>query len=169
VGLEGDWDWTDPHYSICRQTTRAAPGAGCVDVGQGVETVGGETKWLATFRGRVGVTTGNWLFYGTGGAAWGDAETDISLSCLVGGCGHSVALLAASVAQTTIKSGWVSGLGAEWMATSNWSLRAEWLHIDLGTISGSLPTAGSVGVQTAIWSRTERYDEIRGGLSYLFR
>jgi hypothetical protein len=52
-------------------------------------------------------------------------------------------------------------------------VRAEWLHIDLGSINDSLPTAGfnggTAGTQTAVWSRTERFDEFRVGLNHLFR
>jgi hypothetical protein len=55
------------------------------------------------------------------------------------------------------------------MFAGNWSVRAEWLHIDVGSINNSLPTAGSSGIQTAIWSRTERFDESRAGVNYLFR
>jgi hypothetical protein len=54
------------------------------------------------------------------------------------------------------------------MLAGHWAVRAEWLHIDLGTITDSLPTIGDNGTQTAVWSRTERFEEFRGGLSYLF-
>jgi outer membrane immunogenic protein len=160
AGLEADWDWTDTKYSFCRQTD---PGStACADNGHGFETVGSKTEWLATFRGRLGVAWENWLFYATGGAALGRVRTDLTLNCLVNGCGASstVTLLAASSSSTT-KAGWVAGLGAELMLSRNWSARAEWLHVDLGTITDSLPTAGSSGTQPAIWSRTESFDEFR--------
>lgn len=171
VGVEGDWDWTDPRYSFCRQTDPAS--APCFDNARGFETIGGKTKWLATARARLGLTAGNWFFYGTGGAAWGKVETNLSLSCLVGGCGSSSTALFASSSSSAIKGGWVAGFGAEWMFASNWSARAEWLHIDLGTVSNSLTTFGISGgtpsTETAVWSRKEQYDQIRVGLSYLFR
>jgi outer membrane immunogenic protein len=168
VGIEGDWDWTDPSYSFCRKTSTSS--VACQDNGFGFETIDGKTEWLATARGRLGVTWANWLFYGTGGAAWGKVETDLTLDCRVNGCGESSAntLLASSTTSTT-KSGWVAGLGAEVMLAENWTVRAEWLHIDLGTISASLPTRGTTGgTETASWSRTERYDEFRFVLNYLF-
>jgi outer membrane immunogenic protein len=56
------------------------------------------------------------------------------------------------------------------MLAQNWSVRAEWLHIDLGSINDTLPTVGTSGsIQTVVWSRTERFDEFRVGLNYLFR
>ena len=65
----------------------------CSDNGFGFETISSKTDWLATVRGRLGVTWGNWLFYGTGGAAWGRVDTTLTLSCLVGGCGGSATTL----------------------------------------------------------------------------
>jgi outer membrane immunogenic protein len=167
IGIEGDWDWTNTGYSFCRQTnTISLP---CFDNGFGFETISSKTDWLATLRGRLGVTWGNWLFYGTGGAAWGRVNTALSLSCLVLGCGASKTPLFASSTTSTTKAGWVAGLGAEWMLAQNWSVRAEWLHIDLGSINDTLPTVVSGGfIQTAVWSRTERFDEFRVGANYLF-
>ena len=171
VGVEGDWDWTDTGYSFCRQTSISS--VPCSDNGFGFETINSKTDWLATVRGRIGVTWGNWLFYGTGGAAWGHVNTTLSLSCLVEGCGQSITSLFASSTGSTTKAGWVAGLGAEWMLAGNWSVRGEWLHIDLGSINDSLPTVGSDGTiqanQTAVWSRTESFDEFRVGVNYLFR
>ena len=167
VGLEADWDWTDPKYSFCRQTD---PGSiPCADNGDGFETVGSKTEWLATARARLGVAWENWLFYATGGAALGRVRTDLTLNCLVNGClaSSTVKLLASSTSSAT-KGGWAAGLGAELMLARNWSARAEWLHIDLGTITASLPTAGTAGAQTAVWSRTQSFDEFRLGLNYLF-
>jgi len=137
----------------------------------GFEAISSKTDWLATLRGRLGVTWGNWLFYGTGGAAWGRINTTLGLNCLGDGCGStSTAALATSSSSSTTASGWVAGLGAEWMLATNWSVRAEWLHVDLGSINDSLPTVGTGGtIQTAVWSRTERFDEFRAGFNYLFR
>jgi outer membrane immunogenic protein len=162
IGVEGDWDWTNTGYSFCRQNnTISVP---CSDNGDGFEAISSKTDWLATARGRFGFVWGNWLFYGTGGAAWGRVETTLSLSCLVGGCGSSGVRLSASSNTSTTEAGWVAGLGAEWMLAQSWSVRAEWLHIDLGSINDTLPTVGSAGsIQTAVWSRTERFDEFRVG------
>lgn len=167
IGVEGDWDWTDTANNFCRQTSVLA--AACSDNMFGFETISSKTDWLATARGRLGVIWGNWLFYGTGGAAWGRVNSTLTLSCLVAGCGSSTTKLLASSTVGTTRTGWVAGLGAEWMLARNWSVTAEWLRVDLGSINGSLPTTGTTGIQTAVWSRTETFDEFRAGLNYLFR
>jgi outer membrane immunogenic protein len=176
VGIEGDWDWTRTGYSACRQTD--VDSLACSDNGHGFETIGGKTEWLATARARVGVTLANFLLYGTGGAAWGRVETDLAQTC-PSGCGLSnTGVFAASTADH-IKAGWVAGLGAEAAIDRNWSVRAEWLHIDLGTITDTLSTAGTLnnddgggtqsGTQTTAWSRREKFDELRIGVNYRFQ
>jgi opacity protein-like surface antigen len=169
VGVEADWDWTHTRYNFCRQT--AISSSACVDNGNGFESIGSRTDWLGTARARAGVTLDGILLYGTGGAAWGRVVTNLSQSCLVA-CGP-IAFLpqAASSTSATDKMGWVAGVGAEYALSTNWSAKAEWLYIDLGTINNSLATAG-VGIplfpQTTTWSRSERYDELRIGVNYKF-
>lgn len=168
VGVEGDWDWTNAGYNFCRQTdTFSQP---CTDNGDGFETIGGSTKWLATARARLGFTVSNFLLYGTGGVAWGRIDTTLSQSCLQNGCGSSATQLFASSTIDHTKAGWVAGLGVEAAIDTHWSVRGEWLHIDLGSITDSLSTVGSgATTQTTLWSRGERFDEFRVGVNYLFK
>ncbi len=166
VGVEADWDWARPRYSFCRQTDITS--AACIDSGDGFESIASRTDWIGTARVRAGVTLDGILLYGTGGAAWGRVVTTLSQTC-PGGCGaNSTLAVAASSTSTTDKVGWVAGAGVEYALNANWSAKAEWLYVDLGTINSSLATAGSVGVQTTTWSRSERYDELRLGLNYKF-
>jgi outer membrane immunogenic protein len=108
------------------------------------------------------------MVYGTGGAAWGGVDTTINQDCRIG-CGSSPTALNVTSATNTTKSGWVAGLSVEAFVVGNWTARAEWLHIDLGTISASLATPVGVGTQTTTWSRTERFGEFRVGIKYVFR
>jgi outer membrane immunogenic protein len=174
AGVEGDFDATNTSYNFCRQTNTAS--APCTNTGDGFESIGSNTRWLASARGRLGVTFGNFLFYGTGGAAWGDVRTTLSQTCPTG-CGSSFTVVNASSSFNSTKGGWVAGLGGEMAIWKNWSVRLEWLHYDLGTISDSLATGGLTPVpggavvpsaQTTSWSRGERYDVIRTGLDYRF-
>lgn len=165
IGVEGDWDFTNAVYSFCRQTNTLS--AACSDNFFGFETIGSQTRWLSTARARLGVTVGNFLLYGTGGAAFGRVDTNLRQSCLLAGCGLSTTSLAASTSFQNTRAGWVAGLGVETPTIGNWSARLEWLHIDLGTITDAFATVGT-GVETTVWSRSERYDVIRVGLDYRF-
>jgi outer membrane immunogenic protein len=85
-------------------------------------------KWLSTGRARAGLTMSNWLAYVTGGVAVGQRDftqaiiTDVNFNNLV------------STTSAT-KVGWTVGGGLEYMAARNWTVKAEYLFVDLGSIS----------------------------------
>jgi outer membrane immunogenic protein len=81
-------------------------------------TTGGvETKlpWFGTTRIRAGfLLTPALLFYGTGGVAYGHAE------------------ISAPDASITVPGvGWAAGAGLEWKFAPQWSIGAEYLHVEL--------------------------------------
>ncbi|MBY0531757.1 MAG: porin family protein [Xanthobacteraceae bacterium] len=82
-------------------------------------------RWLSTVRGRVGFSQGTWLFYGTGGVAFGGV--------------NYFAPVGVNVTQTEV--GWTAGLGIEAMLRRNWSWKVEYLFVDLGQ---SDPFSGTV-------------------------
>lgn len=80
-----------------------------------------ELSWLATLRGRVGVTVGNFLVYGTGGVAFGEVESTYVTAR---------ADIAASHSET--RTGYAVGGGLEYALSKNTSLKIEYLYVDLG-------------------------------------
>jgi outer membrane immunogenic protein len=93
--------------------------------------------WLATLRGRIGVlATPQLLLYATGGLAVGQVKTNSSLTTTV--ANNIPACIAANIglcmgsSDTATKVGWTVGGGAEWALWSNWSVKAEYLYVDLG-------------------------------------
>jgi outer membrane immunogenic protein len=70
--------------------------------------------WFGTLRGRVGYAFNNMLVYGTAGLAYGD---------LKGQFGGTV--------ETHTLAGWTAGIGAEVGFTPAWSVKAEYLYMDL--------------------------------------
>ncbi|MGO9483021.1 MAG: carbohydrate porin [Rhodomicrobium sp.] len=91
-----------------------------------------------TMRVRAGYALGNWLFYGTGGAAWADDQ--LTLTKLAGGGGggpHSwrwggPAELAGGAAETPYiwRWGWAAGGGIETPLAPHWTARLEYLYKD---------------------------------------
>jgi outer membrane immunogenic protein len=90
-----------------------------------------ELEWVGTFRGRVGVTPVNpLLVYATGGLAYG--ETQLGSNYICPQCAPAP-VPPAPTAHTAF--GWTAGAGVEWAFAPQWSAKAEYLHVDLGTIN----------------------------------
>jgi len=86
------------------------------------------SHWLSTIRGRAGIANGQWLFFATGGLAITNPTFSDSIS-LVGSN-----TIDASSSSGTI-TGWTAGGGIEWFFMPQWSIKAEYLHVDFGTRS----------------------------------
>jgi outer membrane immunogenic protein len=88
--------------------------------------------WFGTTRGRVGFAPSgsNWLIYGTGGVAYGDVNSAFTLTTPLG---------IAGVSDSTTRAGWTAGGGFEYMFLPHWSVKAEYLFMDLGSTNFGLP------------------------------
>ena len=121
-GLEADINYTDLAGS--RTVVLPAPAVPGTFV-----TSSFSSKWLATVRGRVGfLPTPNLLLYLTGGAAFAEVKTGDFAFFAADGSNNT-----ASNSKT--KSGWTVGGGAEWALSAGWSVKAEYLYVDLGNVN----------------------------------
>jgi len=98
-------------------------------------SVSKELDYLGTVRGRLGwLASPAFLVYGTGGLAYGGARAATNVASTLTGYGPGVLLTpsaGSSLSQTLI--GWTAGGGFEWKATSQWSVKLEYLFYDLGS------------------------------------
>jgi outer membrane immunogenic protein len=128
------------------------------------------SNWFGTVRGRVGVLVGpNILFYGTGGFAYG--QTEASQSAIATGftlatCPATLPCAAGSA--TTTRYGWSAGAGIETMVAPNWTVRAEYLYVDLGTQSLTVTTPVFASPVTFTSSNPFRENILRIGFNYKF-
>ncbi len=171
VGIEGDWQWMKPRYAFCRETD--IDSIPCFDNDFGFVSASSQTRSLATIRGRLGWTFDRFMVYGTGGVAFADIKTTLNTNCLQEGCADSGGQNFTSASYSTVRTGWVAGAGVEWMLATNWMVRAEYLHADLGKVSNVLMldpvnSCTSSGPCGASWSRDVAYDIVRFGASYKF-
>jgi outer membrane immunogenic protein len=88
-----------------------------------------QTDWLFTLRPRVGLAFDRALVYATGGLAVGNQKFSQTLTF----DGPPNDFNTGSVSKTS--TGWVVGGGLEYMVTNNWSVRGEYLYVDLGSVS----------------------------------
>jgi len=88
--------------------------------------------WLATIRGRLGfLVAPAWLIYGTGGAAIAEVKGSFNFSDT-----SSAAMRESAVIRDT-RLGWTAGVGTEYAFGGGWSLKAEYLYVDLGRASAT--------------------------------
>ena len=154
-GIEGDWDAASITGS---QQSFFADGHGA---GAGLNSED-RVNWLATLRGRIGYSMGPGLIYVTGGAAWQDRR--IKTMVASASIGES-----AFVDYTFTKSGWVAGVGYEWMFARRWSARGEYLHYGFAAgPAGGAAFSTTFGVPGTLMVAPARQDidVVRLGLNY---
>jgi outer membrane immunogenic protein len=131
-------------------------------------------SYLGTVRGRLGfLAMPTLLVYGTGGLAYGGANLNVAYATAdtlgaFGGGGGST-----SYANTQV--GWTAGGGVEWMVVPNWSVKAEYLYYDLGSVQAStvvsaLTPAGDATGYAYTTTASTRFNGniVRAGVNYHF-
>jgi outer membrane immunogenic protein len=129
AGAEADFDWS------------GIKGSGTQRLGIGpfsLTTVGtSKLNWVGSVRGRAGyLVTPTTLLYGTGGLAFGQAETNTAIT-LVGPGPFNAAAIGNN---STTKVGWTIGAGLEQQFLQRWSIKSEYRYTDLGSIGGTFGT-----------------------------
>ena len=160
-GLEGDIQFSNERKSgdVCTV-------AGC-PVGSTVFTRDYKLDWFGTARGRVGfLPAERILLYATGGLAYGNFS------------GSSSTLPMNIGTWSTLNAGWTVGAGVEAALGANWSVKFEYLYMDLGDVGGSsatnVVTATTVGrattTTTLAYVFNTRFTDniVRVGLNYKF-
>jgi outer membrane immunogenic protein len=126
-----------------------------------------QTSWLATIRPRIGYAMDHMLFYGTGGAAFANVKYSnnyVAFSPL----GAGLDFESAAASQTRV--GWAAGGGIDYALWPHVILSAEYLHVDLGSITATGPVISQFNANTATFnfSTKLRSDIVRVGAAYKF-
>jgi outer membrane immunogenic protein len=121
--------------------------------------------WFGTVRARAGYAANNWLFYGTGGLAYGGVRSDLTFNCFA--CGPPT-IWAGSSSSTQV--GWAAGAGIEVGLTPNWTVGIEYLHFDLGSISTiALPNQAALAAGSSVTANSKfAGDIVRATLNFKF-
>ena len=136
VGVEGDISFASlSNHSTQSPAVFATGAAGTPIGGAAFNTTSLQasqnTEWLSSVRGKIGFTgwLNNTMFYATGGVAWAQVEH-------VGSGVFFNGFTDQTQPNHTVRTGWVVGAGAEWMATTNILLRAEYLYYQINSNKG---------------------------------
>lgn len=125
--------------------------------GLGSIAFGTTTDYFGTARARIGTTP--WdrsLLYVTGGLAYGHTTTNIGI---IGGGLSSPDI-------SNDKIGWTVGAGLEYMIAPHWSVKTEYLYVDLGRDDLDLAAFGGGAIGTI--SEESRMHIVRAGVNYHF-
>lgn len=148
LGVEGDIQGATGTDSIC---------AGTCNTSGFYFTDQQKLKWFATARARLGYTNGDWLWYVTGGGAWGEIHND-----------YSVFNPTDFIASANFNlSGWVVGGGVETHLWGPWTAKLEYLYMDLGSFTDVGIDLANSG-DTFTMKSDVREHIIRVGLNYKF-
>ena len=121
-------------------------------------TASSTAQWLATVRGRGGIALDRVLFYGTGGLAVAGVRATLN---------DTYGATVITTRSDNIYVGWTAGVGAEWAVAPDWTIKFEYLYVDLGTKQNNFrePAPGWPRIST----NTRVTDNIaRVGFNYRF-
>ncbi len=192
LGIEADIQASDQNRNTSTFTSfgSATPVPGffpfqTVVTGTQTETVNTRLDWFGTVRGRVGYTTGatgDLMWYGTGGYAYGQFKTSVTQSS-VGTIGFPAAVAAVpGLAGTPFtsagafnasqnRSGWTAGGGVEGALWGTaWTWKFEYLHLDFDRVNYVFTTVATGAASPSVVTRSVRFtdDIVRVGLNYRF-
>jgi outer membrane immunogenic protein len=130
-------------------------------------------NFFGTLRGRLGWSiTPTFLLYGTGGLAYGEVRQTFSKTDFVLDDGESGILLGRNTLNR-FQAGWTAGGGIEWAFLPNWSLKVEYLFVDLDKLT--VPVFGfgpSNNISNNFFfgqnDASTRFHTIKAGLNYHF-
>ncbi len=160
AGLESDFGYLD----LSRQSTASAIYPCCAPTGFSMSE-GIRSNWLATVRPRIGIAHAGLLFFLSGGLAVSDIRASFAFTD-----DNSYAMASGSISHTVI--GYAVGGGIEARLAAHWEITADYLLVNLGTVSGSsanlTSTYGPSPENTFHYSAALRENLVRLGVNYRF-
>jgi|SRR5580698_435266 outer membrane immunogenic protein len=171
VGLEADIQGTGQRGTANLPVVVFVPAPGAVALPNTTSTgtFGQKLPWFGTLRGRLGLLASpTWLFYVTGGLAFGEVKSTASVATSTAFPGGPVLATAAATGSTnTTRAGWTVGGGVEGVISGQWTAKLEYLYVDLGTFTNNFVGVGPTF--PAIATSSHVTDNIlRVGVNYHF-
>ncbi|MBR1124239.1 autotransporter domain-containing protein [Bradyrhizobium lablabi] len=125
------------------------------------------SNWMATVAGRAGYSWDRMLFYVKAGGAW--ADDSVNVSCIfgplngpAGPCVNQFGVATNGFSTSGHRSGWLVGYGTEFDLGKNWSAKAEYDYIDLGSRT-ALATDGVTTLRSS-----GAINQVKVGVNYRF-
>jgi outer membrane immunogenic protein len=161
IGVEADFNY----FGIKGSSTATALYPCCAPTSFTI-TSSVSTDWLATVRGRVGfLATPALLLYGTGGLAVANVKANYLFTDTFAAANESASI-------STTQYGWTAGVGGEYALMNGWSIKAEYLYVDLGRASTTSNNLTITGIPSPLQTFTHTVNLTsnigRAGINYKF-
>src|SRR5262245_10588122 len=117
IGIESDFNWTNFDRTLTGSVNSVNP-----------FTESFASPWISTTRASLVGASGPMIAYATGGLAVARVDFADSISFPATGTTNAFA-------ETNTLFGWTLGVGVEWMLAPGWTVKAEYLYVDLGLTS----------------------------------
>jgi outer membrane immunogenic protein len=160
AGFEADFQGTTQNDTACASLVCYSQTSPSGLVNQ-IVTVHQQLDYFGTVRGRLGYLYNNTLFYGTGGGAFGHVRENVHETFSSGSTSQII-----DNGTTKDLAGYVVGGGIEAMLSGGWSAKAEYLYMNLGSISGSADISTPGNPATLLTNSTIRDHIVRIGVNY---
>lgn len=148
-GVQAGYNWQIDNFVVGVEGDISATNMGastrCPNTAFSCES---DTDWLASLRGRAGVSFDKLLVYGTGGVGFGGIKVFTASN-------------GTEFGQTKTETGWVAGAGVEYAFTDRISVKAEYLHYDFGSSSFNVDARNVI-------SASHRFDTGKIGINFKF-
>jgi outer membrane immunogenic protein len=152
-GIEGDGMYTGLSSTVTT-TIAALPTAGTPVS----NTASVSAQSLYTLRGRAGYAVDRTLVYVTGGAAFGKVGYSDAQTYIAGATAGAV---------SSMRTGYVVGVGVEYALSKNWIVGGEYLYANLGS-TGFNTVVVPQNTFTNAWSTKFQENIVRARISYKF-
>ena len=152
LGLEGDGSWANIKGSTTGTVAAVGPCGGAPS------NCNSNLQALGTVRGRLGLAYGNFMPFVSGGLAIGSLHGSEGTTLAAGAVGSG----------TTTVTGWTAGGGVEALLGGAWSLKVEYLFVDLGNhaiFNDTLPALGGAVFAERVKLTT---NIVRAGINWHF-
>src|SRR3954453_2436010 len=130
-GIQGGYNWQINNFVLgIEGDGQALVGSNNNNNTFGFVANGSTTSFLGMVRGRAGVAFDHFLVYGTAGVAFGGSSNSWP-NAIIGNIGGVPTFFTAKNSNNT-RIGYAAGAGVEYAFTPNWSVKVEYLFVDLG-------------------------------------
>lgn len=153
-GVQAGYNWQSGNFVFGVETDiQASGGKGDVTGSPGAATLTATAKnpWFSTLRGRIGIADDRWLYYVTGGGAYGQSKLEGTVSAPGSG----------DFSSSKTAWSWTLGGGVETALWDRWTGKLEYLYF--GTPDKVPVPPGTVSI-----SGNSHSQLIRAGLNYRF-